>query len=252
MGLISRVSSRTYRFSHLLVNMLRKINPVFRAVCRNNSTATFSCTEHLLHKLENGPKSEGLELSTDEGLEFYRTMQIIRRMELKADQLYKQKEIRGFCHLYDGQEACAVGIEAALKDGDSVITSYRAHGWTYTRGASPSAILAELLGRELGCAKGKGGSMHMFAKDFYGGNGIVGAQVPLGAGIALAHKYRGQDNVCIALYGDGAANQGQAFEAYNISALWELPPNVHLLRMSTTKEVTISQVFTSMEWTFLP
>merc|ERR1712228_155407 len=223
MGLISRVSSRTYRFSHLLVNMLRKINPVFRAVCRNNSTATFSCTEHLLHKLENGPKSEGLELSTDEGLEFYRTMQIIRRMELKADQLYKQKEIRGFCHLYDGQEACAVGIEAALKDGDSVITSYRAHGWTYTRGASPSAILAELLGRELGCAKGKGGSMHMFAKDFYGGNGIVGAQVPLGAGIALAHKYRGQDNVCIALYGDGAANQGQAFEAYNISALWDLP-----------------------------
>merc|ERR1712117_216960 len=113
---------------------------------RKASSATFDCKPCDLHLFTEGPNSTGLELTREDGLEYYRTMQIIRRMELKADQLYKQKEIRGFCHLYDGQEACAVGIEAALKEGDSVITSYRAHGWTYTRGASPSAILAELLG----------------------------------------------------------------------------------------------------------
>lgn len=150
-------------------------------------------------------------------------MQTIRRMELKADQLYKQKVIRGFCHLYDGQEAIAVGMEAGLLPGDSVITSYRAHGWTYTRGAKPRAILAELFGREMGCAQGKGGSMHMFAPEFYGGNGIVGAQVPLGAGIAFAHMYQKKKNVCVSLFGDGASNQGQAFEAYNIAKLWNLP-----------------------------
>uniref|UniRef100_A0A1A8P5J1 Pyruvate dehydrogenase E1 component subunit alpha, testis-specific form, mitochondrial n=1 Tax=Nothobranchius rachovii TaxID=451742 RepID=A0A1A8P5J1_9TELE len=150
-------------------------------------------------------------------------MQTVRRMELKADQLYKQKIIRGFCHLYDGQEACAAGIEAAISPSDHLITAYRAHGYTYTRGVSIRQILAELTGRKGGVAKGKGGSMHMYAPHFYGGNGIVGAQVPLGAGIALACQYRGNNQVCVTLYGDGAANQGQLFETFNMAALWKLP-----------------------------
>merc|ERR1712048_1243444 len=214
MGLISRVSSRTYREKSPCSMFRRALTNLPSRATAQKRHVSFDIKPCDLHGFEEGPVSTGVEVTKEEGLEYYKTMQTIRRMELKADQLYKQKEIRGFCHLYDGQEACAVGIEAVLKDGDSVITSYRAHGWTYTRGASPSAILAELLGRELGCAKGKGGSMHMFAKDFYGGNGIVGAQVPLGAGIALAHKYRGEKQVCVALYGDGAANQGQIFEAF--------------------------------------
>lgn len=114
-------------------------------------------------------------------------------------------------------------MKAALQEGDSVITAYRAHGWTYIMGVPLLGVLAELTGRKSGCAKGKGGSMHMYTKNFYGGNGIVGAQVPLGAGIALKHKYSNEPNVCVALYGDGAANQGQVFEAYNMSKLWNLP-----------------------------
>jgi len=116
-----------------------------------------------------------------------------------------------------------VGMRAAMTDVDSVITAYRAHGWTYLMGVSPFSVIAELLGRKAGCARGKGGSMHMYAKNFYGGNGIVGAQVPLGAGIALAHKYKGDGGMNVALYGDGAANQGQVFEAYNMAKLWNLP-----------------------------
>merc|ERR1711881_2113 len=184
--------------------------------------ATFDIKPYDLHMLETGPPVTAT-VTKEDAIKYYTQMQIIRRMELKSDQLYKQKVIRGFCHLYDGQEACAVGMEAALTPEDSIITSYRAHGWTYTRGQKPSAILAELFGRELGCAKGKGGSLHMFAPNFYGGNGIVGAQVPMGAGIAFAHKYKNEKNVCVAAYGDGASNQGQVFEAYNIAALWKLP-----------------------------
>jgi len=150
-------------------------------------------------------------------------MQRIRRLETAAGELYKNKFIRGFCHLYIGQEAVATGIEAALIPGDSVITSYRAHGWTMTRGRTPVEVLAELTGRSNGCSRGKGGSMHMYAEEFYGGNGIVGAQIPLGAGIALGHQYRGNNNLCVSLYGDGAANQGQAFEAFNMAQLWKLP-----------------------------
>ncbi|XP_048652331.1 pyruvate dehydrogenase E1 component subunit alpha, somatic form, mitochondrial [Marmota marmota marmota] len=184
--------------------------------------ATFEIKKCDLHRLEEGPPVTTV-LTREDGLKYYRMMQTVRRMELKADQLYKQKIIRGFCHLCDGQEACCVGLEAGINPTDHLITAYRAHGFTFTRGLSVREILAELTGRRGGCAKGKGGSMHMYAKNFYGGNGIVGAQVPLGAGIALACKYNGKDEVCLTLYGDGAANQGQIFEAYNMAALWKLP-----------------------------
>ncbi|XP_066294552.1 pyruvate dehydrogenase E1 component subunit alpha, mitochondrial-like isoform X2 [Branchiostoma lanceolatum] len=184
--------------------------------------ATFTTSEYALHKLDEGP-SQTVTVTRDDALKYYRQMQTIRRMETAAGNLYKSKVIRGFCHLYSGQEACAVGMEAALTPNDHVITAYRAHGWTYTRGVPPVNILAELTGRKTGVAKGKGGSMHMYGHNFYGGNGIVGAQVPLGAGIALALKYTGSNDVCVALYGDGAANQGQVFETYNIAKLWDLP-----------------------------
>lgn len=148
---------------------------------------------------------------------------MIRRMENAANSLYKEKIVRGFCHLYSGQEACAVGINAAMRDDDSVITAYRCHGWSYLMKVSPEKILSELTGRSDGIMRGKGGSMHMYSKNFYGGNGIVGAQVPLGAGVALAAQYKGIKAVCFAGYGDGAANQGQIFEAMNMAKLWALP-----------------------------
>ncbi|KAI1192747.1 Dehydrogenase, E1 component [Nemania serpens] len=144
-------------------------------------------------------------------------------MEMAADRLYKEKKIRGFCHLSTGQEAVAVGIEHALAKGDDVITAYRCHGYALMRGASVRSIIGELLGRREGIAYGKGGSMHMFTKGFYGGNGIVGAQVPVGAGLAFAHKYMGRKNASVILYGDGASNQGQVFEAFNMAKLWGLP-----------------------------
>ncbi|XP_073806210.1 pyruvate dehydrogenase E1 subunit alpha 1a isoform X2 [Danio rerio] len=184
--------------------------------------ATFDIKKCDVHKLEEGPAVQAV-LTREEGLQYYRTMQTMRRMELKADQLYKQKIIRGFCHLYDGQEACAVGIEAGINLSDHLITAYRAHGYTLTRGGTVREIMAELTGRRGGIAKGKGGSMHMYTKHFYGGNGIVGAQVPLGAGVALACKYQGKNELCVCLYGDGAANQGQIFETYNMASLWKLP-----------------------------
>lgn len=156
-------------------------------------------------------------------LHMYREMMIVRRMEMAADALYKGKKIRGFCHLSIGQEAVSVGIEEAIEPSDSVITAYRCHGFAYTRGASVREILGELMGKRSGVSYGKGGSMHMFAPNFYGGNGIVGAHVPVGAGIAFSHKYKGEKNATFDLYGDGAANQGQVFEAYNMAKLWDLP-----------------------------
>merc|ERR1711881_451950 len=184
--------------------------------------ATFDIKPYDLHMLETGPPVTAT-VTKEDAIKYYTQMQIIRRMELKSDQLYKQKVIRGFCHLYDGQEAICVGMENAITPQDDVITAYRAHGWAYIRGVPVSQVLAELFGRKLGCAKGKGGSMHMYSPNFYGGNGIVGAQVPLGTGVAFAHKYRGEKNVCISLYGDGAANQGQIFESYKMAKLWNLP-----------------------------
>ncbi|NP_001306747.1 pyruvate dehydrogenase E1 subunit alpha 1a [Cynoglossus semilaevis] len=217
--------------------MLSNISNVLRACAHRNAgavvmsartyanfttEASFEVKKCDLFKLDEGPATE-VVMTRDEGLQYYRTMQTIRRMELKADQLYKQKIIRGFCHLYDGQEACAVGLEASINLSDHLITAYRAHGYTYTRGGKVKQIMSELTGRRGGIAKGKGGSMHMYCKNFYGGNGIVGAQVPLGAGVALACKYQGNNELCVCLYGDGAANQGQIFETYNMAALWKLP-----------------------------
>lgn len=144
-------------------------------------------------------------------------------MEMAADRLYKEKKIRGFCHLSTGQEAVAIGIEHGITKQDHLITAYRCHGFALMRGGTVKSIIGELLGRREGIAFGKGGSMHMFATGFYGGNGIVGAQVPVGAGIAFANQYEGKDNVTLALYGDGASNQGQVFEAFNMAKLWNLP-----------------------------
>ncbi|KAJ2654842.1 alpha subunit of pyruvate dehydrogenase [Coemansia sp. RSA 1200] len=162
-------------------------------------------------------------LSKADAVALYRDMQTVRRLEMAADSSYKHKLIRGFCHLCTGQEAVPVGVESALTAEDAVITAYRCHGFTYMRGGSPVGILAELMGRRDGVSKGKGGSMHMYAPNFYGGNGIVGAQVPLGAGVAFAQQYRAKKACTVALYGDGAANQGQVFEAFNMAKLWDLP-----------------------------
>merc|ERR1711962_599493 len=154
---------------------------------------------------------------------YYLDMVTVRRMETAAANMYKEKAIRGFCHLCSGQEAIYVGMGAAMRDVDTVITSYRAHGFTYVMGIPVLGVLGELGGKKCGVVRGKGGSMHMYAKNFYGGNGIVGAQVPLGAGIAFAHKYKGDGGVNFSLYGDGAANQGQVYEAFNLAKLWNLP-----------------------------
>ncbi|PIO62803.1 pyruvate dehydrogenase E1 component, alpha subunit [Teladorsagia circumcincta] len=213
----------------LLVKSFRVPAPALSAAMvasqrRMNSggDVTFHTKDYKLHKLDQGP-SNTVTLSRDEALRFYRQMQLIRRMESAASNLYKEKKIGGFCHLYSGQEACAVGIKAAMTDGDAVITSYRCHGWTLLHGASVSEVLSELTGRMSGVVHGKGGSMHMFEKDFYGGNGIVGAQQALGTGIAFAMKYKKQKNICLTLYGDGAANQGQLYESTNMAMLWNLP-----------------------------
>ena len=166
-------------------------------------------------------------LVTEEVLEqLYREMLLIRRFEEKAGQLYGMGLIQGFCHLYIGQEAVVTGMRAASnKEKDSIITSYRDHGHMIAAGMDPGGVMAELLGRSDGYSKGKGGSMHMFSikNKFYGGHGIVGAQVPIGTGLAFAHKYKSDGGVCITYYGDGAANQGQVYESFNMAALWKLP-----------------------------
>ncbi|MEM1163169.1 MAG: thiamine pyrophosphate-dependent enzyme, partial [Pseudomonadota bacterium] len=162
---------------------------------------------------------------TAEILDYYKDMLLIRRFEEKAGQLYGMGLIGGFCHLYIGQEAVVVGLQACAKEGDQVITSYRDHGHMLACGMDAKGVMAELTGRDGGYSKGKGGSMHMFSseKNFFGGHGIVAAQVPLGAGLAFANRYRGNDNVSMTYFGDGAANQGQVYETFNMAALWKLP-----------------------------
>ncbi len=163
--------------------------------------------------------------SKEDLLNYYRDMLLIRRFEEKAGQLYGMGLIGGFCHLYIGQEAVVVGLEAAAEEGDKRITSYRDHGHMLACGMDPKGVMAELTGREGGYSRGKGGSMHMFSKEkhFYGGHGIVGAQVPLGAGLAFADKYKDNKRVTFAYFGDGAANQGQVYETFNMAAIWKLP-----------------------------
>ena len=165
------------------------------------------------------------EFTREQELQAYRDMLLIRRFEEKAGQMYGMGLIGGFCHLYIGQEAVVVGMQMALKPGDQVITGYRDHGHMLACGMDAKGVMAELTGRKHGYSRGKGGSMHMFSveKGFFGGHGIVGAQVPLGTGLAFANRYRGNDNVCLTYFGDGAANQGQVYESFNMAELWSLP-----------------------------
>jgi pyruvate dehydrogenase E1 component alpha subunit len=164
-------------------------------------------------------------LTKEQEFSAYRQMLRIRRFEEKAGQMYGMGLIGGFCHLYIGQEAVVVGMQMTLKEGDEVITGYRDHGHMLACGMDPKGVMAELTGRQHGYSKGKGGSMHMFSveKGFFGGHGIVGAQVPLGTGLAFANKYRGNDHVSVTYFGDGAANQGQVYESFNMAKLWMLP-----------------------------
>ncbi|MES2473809.1 MAG: pyruvate dehydrogenase (acetyl-transferring) E1 component subunit alpha [Pseudomonadota bacterium] len=170
--------------------------------------------------MPDAPKS-----NSDTSKKLYSDMLLIRRFEERAGQLYGMGLIGGFCHLYIGQEAVVVGLMGAAQEGDQQITAYRDHGHMLAAGIDPKAVMAELTGRSTGLSRGKGGSMHMFSseKKFYGGHGIVGAQVPLGTGLAFANKYRGNKSVCLTYFGDGAANQGQVYESFNMAELWKLP-----------------------------
>jgi len=170
-------------------------------------------------------RSPILEFTKEEELHALRQMLLIRRFEEKAGQMYGMGLIGGFCHLYIGQEAVVVGMKMAMADGDQMITGYRDHGHMLACGMDPKGVMAELTGRRGGYSKGKGGSMHMFSleKNFFGGHGIVGAQVPIGTGLAFANKYRGNNSVSLTYFGDGAANQGQVYESFNMAELWKLP-----------------------------
>ena len=190
-------------------------------------------------------------VSKKELLELYHKMLLIRRFEEKAGQLYGMGYIGGFCHLYIGQEAVVVGIDSIKKNGDQNITSYRDHGHMLACGMDPKMVMAELTGRFTGYSKGKGGSMHMFSKSegFYGGHGIVGAQVPIGAGIAFANKYKKNKHVCFTYFGEGAANQGQVYEAFNMASLWKLPVvfvienNQYAMGTSMTRASSTEEMF---------
>jgi pyruvate dehydrogenase E1 component alpha subunit len=178
-----------------------------------------------VQKSTNGQAAEPPELGKAVELDAFRQMLLIRRFEEKSGQMYGMGLIGGFCHLYIGQEAVVVGMQMALKQGDQVITGYRDHGHMLACGMDANGVMAELTGRRGGYSKGKGGSMHMFSmeKKFFGGHGIVGAQVALGTGLGFANRYRGNDNVSVAYFGDGAANQGQVYESFNMAELWKLP-----------------------------
>jgi pyruvate dehydrogenase E1 component alpha subunit len=197
-----------------------------KSVTRAASSKARSSTAPGHHNQAGPGEPADYKASKDELVEFYRQMLLIRRFEEKAGQLYGLGLIGGFCHLYIGQEAVAVGIQSALTPGkDSVITGYRDHGHMLAYGIDPKLIMAELTGRAAGISRGKGGSMHMFSVEhkFFGGHGIVGAQVSLGTGLGFAHKYNKDGGLCVAYFGDGASNQGQVYESFNMAELWKLP-----------------------------
>ncbi|XP_072035267.1 probable pyruvate dehydrogenase E1 component subunit alpha, mitochondrial [Amphiura filiformis] len=195
-----------------------------QSVAAFNEEIRLPVTNFKLHKLESGPSAEA-SLTKADALIYYRHMKMIRCMEEAIWDLFKSNHVRGQSHLSTGQEACAVGMFAALKPDDAISCSHRNHAWAYLKGLSPHQILAEITGRITGSSKGKGGSMHLYRKqtNFFGGSAIVGSQVPLGAGMALAMKRQKRGNISVAVYGEGAANQGQVFEAFNIAKLWDLP-----------------------------
>lgn len=185
--------------------------------------ARFDLVPYAAHKVE--PPAPEAYASADELFHYFTQMYRLRRMEMEADALYTRSKVRGFCHLYNGQEAVAVGIEAAITRDDCLITSYRNHCQLVTRGGSVREVLSELTGRTTGASKGKGGSMHLYRPqaNYFGGNGIVGAQTPIAAGLALAQKYSDANAIAIGMFGDGAANQGQLAEAINLAKIWDLP-----------------------------
>ncbi len=174
---------------------------------------------------KNKTKASKPKYSKDLYLKWYEQMLLIRRFEEKALMMYGQQKIRGFCHVYIGQEAITAGMESVLTKDDCIVTAYRQHGTALGRGVTPNQAMAELFGKETGIVGGKGGSMHFFSKEnnYFGGNGIVGAQIPIGAGIGFAEKYRGTDNLCVTMFGDGAARQGALHEAFNMAMTWKLP-----------------------------
>ena len=178
-----------------------------------------------IRKAKQHMDEEKFTLKSEETIGLYKKMVRIRRFEEKAGKLYGMGLIGGFCHLYIGQEAVVVGLQSCVEERDQTITTYRDHGHMIATDTDPKIVFSELLGRADGCSRGKGGSMHMFnlKNNFFGGHGIVGANVPIGTGIAFANKYRGNDNVCLTYFGDGAVNQGQVYEAFNMASLWKLP-----------------------------
>ncbi|XP_026736210.1 probable pyruvate dehydrogenase E1 component subunit alpha, mitochondrial [Trichoplusia ni] len=200
--------------------ILAPVAPKIRYSTKNE--ASIEIKPYKLHKLDKGPPTSST-ITHKEALALYEKLVVLRRLETAASNMYKAKVIQGFCHLYLGEEAVAVGICSVMRPIDTVCGAYRCHGWTHLMGASELGVLAELAGRKSGCGRGKGGSMHMYTPRLFGGNGIVGATGPLGAGIAFAHKYKGTGGVNFALYGDGSANQGQVHEAFNMAKLWVLP-----------------------------